>query len=268
MSVIRVTTSFNLEIDFEAPPFHRRLFAWIIDLFILIFYIIIATKILRQIERNMSYSEDNMYNMWAVGLVIVLPFFIYHPVCEILMNGQSVGKRLMGIQVVNENGGKPSVSQYIIRWLIRTSDYMILVIIIYSPYIAIFWKEFMWGIGGAIALLVTDIILVNSRKQQRLGDLLAHTILIKTKQKTSIDDTIFLHIAEGYKASFPQVMQLSDRDINALKSILDAAKKHNDYDLAVHASEKIKTHLKIDTSLPPFEFLEILLKDYNYLAGQ
>jgi uncharacterized RDD family membrane protein YckC len=268
MSVIRVTTSFNLDIDFEAPPFHRRLFAWMIDLFILIFYLIIASKILRQIELNMGDSVDNRYNMWAVGLVMVLPFIIYHPVSEILMNGQSVGKRLMGIQVVNENGGKPSVSQYIIRWLIRTSDYMVLVIIIYAPTITIFGMQFFWALGGSLALLITDIVLVNSKKQQRLGDLLAHTILIKTKQKTSIDDTIFLHIAEGYTPSFPQVMQLSDRDVNALKSILDAAKKHNDYDLAHNASEKIKLHLKIDTGLSPFEFLEILLKDYNYLAGQ
>ncbi len=268
MSVIRVSTSFNLDIDFEAPPFHRRLFAWMIDLFILIFYIIIASKILGQIERNMDYSNDNRYNMWAVGLVLVLPFIIYHPVCEILMNGQSVGKRLMGIQVVHENGGKPGVSQYLIRWLIRTSDYMVLVIIIYAPYVAVFGMQFFWALGGSLALLITDIVLVNSKKNQRLGDLLAHTILIKTKQKTSIDDTIFLQIADGYTPSFPQVMQLSDRDVNALKSILDTARKHNDYDLAFNAGEKIKAHLKIETSLSPFDFLEILLKDYNFLAAQ
>lgn len=268
MSVIRVTTSFNLDIDFEAPPFHRRLFAWMIDLFILIFYILIATKILQQIEQNLDYTIDNRYNMWAVGLVLVLPFIIYHPVCEILMNGQSVGKRLMGIRVVNENGGKPSVSQYLIRWLIRTSDYMVLVIIIYAPYVAIYGMQFFWALGGSLALLITDIVLVNSKKNQRLGDLLAHTILIKTKQKTSIDDTIFLHIAEGYSPSFPQVMRLSDRDVNALKSILDTAKKNNDYDLAQNASEKIKRHLNIETSSSPFDFLEILLKDYNFLAGQ
>ena len=268
MSVIRVTTSFNLDIDFEAPPFHRRLFAWVIDLFILIFYLIIASKILGQIERNIGGSIDNRYNMWAVGLVMVLPFILYHPVCEILMNGQSIGKRLMGIQVVNENGGRPGVSQYIIRWLIRTSDYMVLVIIIYSPLISVYGLQFFWALGRSLALLVTDIFLVNSKKQQRLGDLLAHTILIKTKQKTSIDDTIFLNIAEGYTPSFPQVMHLSDRDVNALKSILDAAKKHNDFHLAHNASEKIKTHLKIETNLSPFDFLEVLLKDYNYLAGQ
>ena len=266
MSVIRVSTSFNLDIDFEAPPFHKRLFAWMIDLFILIFYIIIASKILNSVQQNMEYSNDSMYNMWAIGLVLILPFILYHPVSEALMNGQSIGKKLMGLQVVHENGGKPGISQYIIRWLIRTSDYTVLIIIIYSPYMAIYGWQFITALGGSLALLLTDIILVNTKKNQRLGDLLAHTIVINTKQKTSIDDTIFLHVDDQYVPSFQQVMQLSDRDINALKGILDAAKKRHDFDLALEASEKIKSHLKIDTSLSPFDFLEVLLKDYNYLA--
>ncbi|HVG17143.1 MAG TPA: RDD family protein, partial [Chitinophagaceae bacterium] len=184
MSVIRVSTSFNLDIDFETPAFHRRLFAWMIDLFILVFYIFIMSRLLQKMEAGMNSSSDNSYNMWAVGLVLILPFFLYHPVSEILMNGQSIGKRILGIRVVNENGGKPGMSQYIIRWLIRTSDYMVLIIIIYSPYIAIYGMQFFWAVGGALLLLVADIILVNSKKQQRLGDLLAHTILINTHQKT------------------------------------------------------------------------------------
>ena len=64
----------------------------------------------------------------------------------------------------------------------------------------------------------------------------------------------------------PQVMQLSDRDMNSLKSILDTARKREDYNLAEMASEKIKNHLQIQTTLPAFEFLEVLLKDYNYLS--
>src|SRR5215213_5145851 len=258
MSVIRVTTSFNLDIDFEATPFHKRLFAWGIDFFILIFYIIVITKIVDSATRNMDNSIDNRYNMWAIGWLTFVPYLLYHPVCEILMNGQSVGKKLMGIRVVNENGGKPGISQYIIRWLVRTSDYAIIILLYlivislaYPFLVAYIMKSFFGMFAGAMALFITDIVLVNSKKQQRLGDLLAHTILIKTKQKTSIDDTIFLQVAEGYAPSFPQVMQLSDRDINALKSILDAAKKHGDYNLALNASEKIKAHLHIDTSLSP-----------------
>lgn len=267
MSVIRVSTSFNLDIDFEAPAFHRRLFAWMIDLFILVFYIFIMSRLLRKIELGMAGTSDNMYNMWAVGLILIMPFFLYHPVSEILMNGQSIGKRILGIRVVNENGGKPGISQYIIRWLIRTSDYMVLIIIIYAPYVAVYGMQFFWAVGGTLLLLLTDLVLVNSKKQQRLGDLLAHTILINTNQKTTIDDTIFQPVSEGYTASFPEVMLLSDRDMNALKSILDASKKNGDPDMAEHAAQKIKTHLKIRTELAPFDFLETLLRDYNFLSA-
>ena len=61
-------------------------------------------------------------------------------------------------------------------------------------------------------------------------------------------------------------MQLSDKDINSVKSILDTSRKKGDFQLAAMATEKIKNHLKIESSLPPFEFLEIVMKDYNYLS--
>ena len=96
--------------------------------------------------------------------------------------------------------------------------------------------------------------------------MLAHTILIRSSQKHSINETVFLDIGQDYVPSFPQVMQLSDRDMNSLKSILDTARKREDYNLAEMASEKIRNHLQIQTTLPAFEFLEVLLKDYNYLS--
>jgi hypothetical protein len=76
-----------------------------------------------------------------------------------------------------------------------------------------------------------------------------------------------LQVKDNYTPAFPQVMSLSDRDINALKGILDAAKKHDDYNLANRAAGKIKNHLKIESSMSAFDFLEILLKDYNYLSS-
>ncbi|MBS1611092.1 MAG: RDD family protein, partial [Bacteroidetes bacterium] len=176
-------------------------------------------------------------------------------------------KKLMRIRVVNENGGKASISQYVIRWLIRTSDLTVLLIIFYLPFALASGIQGFIAIGGAGALLLTDIILVaSSKKAQRLGDLLAGTILIRTNPKGSIDETVFLEIADNYIPSFPQIMQLSDKDINSIKSILDTSRKKGDFQLAAMASEKIKSHLKIDSSLSPYDFLEILMKDYNYLS--
>lgn len=269
MSTIRIATHFNIELEFEAAPFHRRLFAWALDLLIQVFYLIIATKFINSVARRMSYDEDTAYNLWAVSLFLTLPFFLYHVVSEITLNGQSIGKKLMDIRVVNEKGGKASISQYIIRWLIKTSDYTALLIILYAPYAMSNGIMVYWAIIGSLALLITDIFLtVGSKKGQRLGDILAHTILIRATPKDTIDHTVFLQVEDHYQPLFPQVMQLSDRDINSLKSILETAQKHHNPILAERASDKIKTHLNIESSLAPFDFLEVLLKDYNYLVSR
>jgi hypothetical protein len=82
----------------------------------------------------------------------------------------------------------------------------------------------------------------------------------------SMEETIFMEVADNYVPVFPQIMRLSDKDINAIKSILDTARKRGDFNLAAMASEKIKSHLKITSPMPPFDFLDTLLKDYNYLS--
>ena len=267
MSVVRIPTNFNIDLDFEVPEFYRRLVAWLLDVVLLFFYIKIANEIYKSIARSDSpFDTDHQYNLHFISIILWLPVFIYHPICEITMNGQSIGKKIMGLQVVNENGGRPSISQFLIRWLVRTADIMVIVIILYNVLI-LMDRRLLWALIGSVLLLITDVILVvSTRKSQRLGDILARTILIRNQAKGSIEDTVFIAVADNYVPSFPQIMQLSDRDINAIKSILEIARKKGDLHMATAASEKIKAHLKIDTDLSPFDFLNVLLKDYNYLS--
>lgn len=267
MSIVRIPTNFNLDLEFEVPEFYRRLVAWLLDVVLLFFYLKIAYEIFRSVTRGMNvFDTDVQYNLQFIQIMLWLPVFIYHPVCEITMNGQSLGKKIMGLQVVNENGGRPSISQFLIRWLIRTSDQLLVIILLYNVMI-LYDKKILFALIGAILLLITDVILVvATRKSQRLGDILARTILIRNQARGSIEDTVFVAVADNYIPVYPQIMHLSDRDINAIKSILETAKKKNDIAMASAAAGKIKDHLKIETNLQPFEFLEVLLKDYNYLS--
>jgi uncharacterized RDD family membrane protein YckC len=267
MGAIRVPTAFNIDLEFEIPEFHRRLFAWVIDVVIQIIYYRIAITILnRSISAHDIFSEDGQYNLWGLYMMIIVPIFTYHLICEVAMNGQSIGKKIFGIRVVSENGGRPGISQFIIRWLIRTGDYTIILIILLNVFILIS-RELLVFLGASLILFLTDIILVvSSKKNQRLGDILAHTILVRTMARGSMEETIFMEVADNYVPVFPQIMRLSDKDINAIKSILDTARKRGDFNLAAMASEKIKSHLKITSPMPPFDFLDTLLKDYNYLS--
>ncbi|TCJ16565.1 RDD family protein [Flaviaesturariibacter flavus] len=268
MSTIHIPTSFNISITFPAASFHRRLGAWAIDLAILITYLYFLTKIFSAFVSGTPFDEDAersvVRGIWM--FLTVVPIFTYHPLCELLLNGQSIGKKVTQLRVINDKGGRASISQVLIRWLIRTSDYMVLVVILMSL-IASRYPQVLTQVGIAFGLLALDIILVNvTARHQRLGDILAHTILIRTTQKTGIEETIFQHVVDTYTPQFPQVLQLSDRDINAIKNILDSARRHHDYALAERAADKIRNHLRIDNSMSPYDFLEILLKDYNYLT--
>src|SRR5436190_5660988 len=126
MEKIKISTSFNIELEFETLEFHKRLFALMTDLFILIAYDMIMNEALSQIAVNHKSPENDMpfiYNLSAVYLLLYVPLLVYHLVCEITMNGQSIGKKLLGIKVISENGGQPALHQYLIRWLLRPFDF-------------------------------------------------------------------------------------------------------------------------------------------------
>ena len=79
--------------------------------------------------------------------------FLYFIVCEMAF-GRTLGKRLMGLTVVHENGGRASLGQLFIRNLLRPIDLMP------GAYI----------LGMALVLM--------GPRPQRLGDRLARTLVV------------------------------------------------------------------------------------------
>jgi uncharacterized RDD family membrane protein YckC len=268
MAVIKVPTNFNIDVEFEIPEFYKRLISLIIDVIIEYFYIRIAFEIFKNIASHSDWNTDSQFNLQAIALLLMLPLLLYHPIMEITMNGQSLGKKITGIRVVNEIGGRPSISQFLIRWLLRVSDMWIAILLIIVASNSFSEDgETTFVVLAALGFLITDVILVvSSKKSQRIGDILAKTILINVRTKGNIEETVFQEVSDSYVPSYPQIMQLSDKDINAIKSILETARKKGDFNMAASASSKIKAHLKIESAMSPFDFLDVLLKDYNYLS--
>jgi uncharacterized RDD family membrane protein YckC len=268
MAVLKIPTSFNIDLEFEVPEFYKRLLALVIDILLEFFYYKIVIEIMNSFD---SSGIDSDYDNATIFLLFWLPVLLYHPVMEITMNGQSIGKKIVGIRVVNEIGGRPSISQYLIRWVLRISDVwviLLLFLVIMLPSISHDF-ETTFAVLAATAFLVTDIVMiVSSKKGQRIGDKLAGTILINTRTRGNIEETVFQEVKADYVPQFPQIMQLSDRDINAIKGILATARKRNDHTMAENAAEKIKSHLQIQSDISPFDFLETLMLDYNYLSSK
>jgi len=253
MLLVKLDTGFNIEVEFALSPFHRRFFAWLIDATIQGTYLYLGAKILTGLVSSNWDGE-----LWIVVLYM-LPFIFYHLISEITMNGQSVGKMAMQIKAMTIQGGEPSMSQYLIRWLFRIVDFPSLLFLgTLSGYST--WWVVLFLFAGLICVIATP-------KSQRIGDLVAGTILIDLKKRTSWQDTVFTEVESTYQPRYPQVMQLSDRDINTLKNIIETVKKRNDYDLSLKIADRIQSKLKMNSDQDSLEFLQTLLKDYNYYSA-
>lgn len=258
MAIIQIDTVFNIDLEFEIAPFHKRLFAYIIDFFLLVIYLF-SIKYLLYAGMGISLKD----NMGVDILLISLPMLLYSLLTELLMNGQTIGKKLMAVRVISLDGGEPTLGQYILRWITKFFEWPFLFGYIFFSAASLMVYIIITGFLGIGVIIIIAV----SRKSQRLGDIAAGTVLVDTKTNMSVNDTVFMEVNDSnYKVSFPEVMRLSDNDINTIKSVLTQDRKRNNHEVSTRVEYKIKEVLKIESGLSSVDFLEKLLEDYNYLA--
>ena len=246
MEKIKIKSSFNIELDFELANIIQRFGAWTIDLIVQITYAVLAFQFIVHLlpsDEKAARSEAAFYNEDAIFMLAGIPLLLYHLVSEVTLNGQSIGKKLLGIKVISEAGNRPFFYQFLLRWLIRP------------------FENTFFFIPVFICMLV-------SKKNQRFGDLAAGTLVIVSRVKTNLNDTIFLNLDENYQPRYANVLQLSDRDMNIIKTVLDTSRKQKNHEFAERTSAKIRTALRITDYQHPLLFLETILKDYNYLSNK
>lgn len=261
MSVVSVATPFNIDLEFNIATFGRRLVAWLVDTVLQVLYAAAYWYVIYD-----SLPSGGSVREVAMVLLCLLPLALYHFLFEVFLNGQSIGKKLLGIRVVNIMGNKASVSQYLIRLLFRSFTIMPLVLAIFADAVGNAW----WLVGPVfMGLAITMFVMyLNSKLGQRFGDRLADTIVIEEKAQAEFHKTIYLDVAEtNYKAWYPDVMKLTDRDINGIRNLLDQKKISRDTQAYMdRIAARICEVLGITTTQDSYAFLGQLLRDYNFLT--
>ncbi|MBO9153086.1 RDD family protein [Chitinophaga sp. GCM10012297] len=256
MPIIKIPTVFNIDLEFEAADLGRRAVAYLIDLLIRGAYLLLMSLFLGKIGAE---------GYFAVTIFIGAPIVFYYLISELAMKGQSLGKRVMDIRVVSLMGNVPSASQIVLRWMFRLVE---------SPLFTLLCVFALAGLSdawGAMIILLMGIVpvvvVLRNPYNQRLGDLAAGTILVRTKERHTIQDTIFREVHQpDYTPQFSQILRLSDRDLSKIKTVLDTVARTGDPSMAERISLRIKEVLHIETDMEAIPFLETLLNDYNYLV--
>jgi uncharacterized RDD family membrane protein YckC len=127
-----------------------RFLAWIIDFFVISGICMIFSRFL---------GATSVINPDLIMALLTLVYFVvqigYGILTEWLLRGQTLGKRLCGLRVEDEQGLRLRFSQVVIRNLLRFLDSLPL----------------LYFVGGVTALI--------SSKGQRLGDIAAGTVVVR-----------------------------------------------------------------------------------------
>lgn len=238
MDTIKITTTQNVELEYEPAGVGYRILAALLDGIFVIIYVIAVVWLCFDAFKVFTY--ENNYTRITIFIVALLPAILYHFLSETFMNGQSFGKKIVGIKVVKLDGSQPGIGSYLVRSLLRIIDIQLL--------------------NGLIAL----IAIVASEKSQRLGDMAAGTTVVRLGQKVSLRETILYKTQSDYNIVFQQVSLLSDKDVGIIKEILDHSLKTNKKENLALLAQKVKTKMGIESALSDEVFLKTVLLDYSH----
>ncbi len=237
---INITTSQNIELEFEPGSLGDRIAAAIIDDLIIAGYVFAVIMLFSSGNLRSGRSGFSIF----LFVMLALPVVFYNLASELLLNGQSAGKKMMDIKVISLSGEQPSFSQYLIRWIFRLIDF-----------------TFSGHMVGVILVAATE-------KKQRLGDLIAGTAVVKTKRRTEINDTWYVPANSEYQVTYSEVINLTDNDIQLIKEVILTVRRTGNTMLALQTQQKIEQVLHIQNRDPEsITFLQTVLSDYNYLTS-
>jgi uncharacterized RDD family membrane protein YckC len=154
-SAINVETGQGFEFELEIAGLGARAYAFTID-----WHIRILVALLWVLATLLIINLFSLGNLWTLLLSTVPAaafYFLYHPVLEVIMQGNTPGKRKANVRVVTVSGGVPSTGEILVRNLMRMVDSM----------------PVFYIVGITVCLF--------TKEQRRIGDIAAGTILVYDK---------------------------------------------------------------------------------------
>ncbi|MGB3183224.1 MAG: RDD family protein [Cyclobacteriaceae bacterium] len=247
MQRVSIETTQNVDIEYNLASIGDRIAATLIDWLVIFLYWLamgIILAILGAADIFSPFNDDT--STIIIFAILTLPITFYYIVCEVALNGQTIGKRHMNIKVSRLDGRSPKFSQYLLRWIFWPIDVM-----------------FFYGIVGMLCIGLGE-------KGQRLGDMVGGTTVIKLNKKVDISNSALVQIAQQdeYVPTYPQADKLTDQEAALIEEVLSISTRTGDREPVLRLFAKVKNLLEIQTNDTPEVFLRTVTKDHAYYSAK
>lgn len=164
---ITLQTPESVELEFTLAGIGNRAYALIIDYiilgFTLLLSLILAIFLTSQLDSNTgNFQGEALKWLWAIEALIAFTIYVgYFVIFETIWQGQTPGKKRAKIRVICDDGRPVRLTQSVLRALLRPVDDIL--------FVGVFFIAF-------------------AKKEKRIGDLVAGTIVIQNEQTSKLAD--------------------------------------------------------------------------------
>ncbi|HEU4327831.1 MAG TPA: RDD family protein [Roseiflexaceae bacterium] len=254
-----VDTPENVEFAYDIAGIGSRFLAAIIDTFILALTIIALLVALGLLLPRLGLDTDGAL---ANNTIVVLLFgglflllISYYILFEMIWNGQTPGKRAIGLRTVR-NGGRPiTFVSSAVRNLIRLADFL----------------PSFYGLGVVVMFI--------DRQARRLGDLAAGTLVVKERRAVTLESLTapsaslpqFPADQPLPQLTLPNMHLLNNQDYELVQEFLrrrGELGREARLRLGAQLADGIKGRLGLPREGEPEGFLQLVALEYQLMRRQ
>src|SRR5512138_64035 len=159
-----IQTPENVAFGYQVAGIGSRFLASLLDTLLIallqIIVVVVATLVINAVEEFTAALSTWIIAIFS--LILAIFYWGYYVLFEMLWNGQSPGKRWVGLRVIRTDGTPITLSESLIRNLARLVDFF----------------PVAYGVG-----IITMFI---DKQSRRLGDLAAGTLVVQDRAPISI----------------------------------------------------------------------------------
>jgi uncharacterized RDD family membrane protein YckC len=248
-NLLTIDTPENIDFQFDIAGLGSRLFAAVIDFIVLGFIFIVCNTIMLMIVGSSSEFFSNTSGVTAFVSIFWFVFqWFYFVIFELIWDGQSIGKRLLQLRVIKQNGQPLTFTASIIRNLIRTIDFL----------------PMLYGLGLIVAFI--------HPRTRRLGDLAAGTIVVKEHSSITLSQLVESNAKpdvalaiQGIGQTLDNVHLLTEEDYLLVRDFLEQAPMLNSEArnrLGIQLAQTLQARLSLPEGGNAEQFLRYVANEY------